>query len=179
MTTNTAPKKSIAQRLGMNGIMIIVGMLVYIGVSSAILIANPEIDPRFRLSFDPVLSASIYIKIHVAGALTSFFTGLIILLSPKGQKFHKTLGWVWVIAMAITAISSFFITGIMGKWYSPIHALSAWTVIGLPLGIAAVRRRDIKTHRASMTGMFVGGMVIAGLFTFMPGRLMWSVFFAS
>jgi uncharacterized membrane protein len=26
-----------------------------------------------------------------------------------------------------------------------------------------------------MTGMFLGGMVIAGAFTFFPGRLMWRV----
>jgi len=29
-----------------------------------------------------------------------------------------------------------------------------------------------------MTGMFTGGMLIAGLFTFLPGRLMWDLFFA-
>jgi uncharacterized membrane protein len=29
-----------------------------------------------------------------------------------------------------------------------------------------------------MTGMFMGGLVIAGLFSFLPGRLMWHLFFA-
>lgn len=81
--------------------------------------------------------------------------------------------------MSITAISSFFITGIMGSTYSPIHALSAYTMLGLPFGIAAVRRRNIPKHRKDMTGMFVGAMVIAGLFSFLPGRLMWSLVFAS
>ena len=28
-----------------------------------------------------------------------------------------------------------------------------------------------------MTGMFVGGLVVAGLLTFLPGRLMWAIFF--
>lgn len=28
-----------------------------------------------------------------------------------------------------------------------------------------------------MTGLFVGGLLIAGLFTFAPGRLMWQVVF--
>jgi len=81
--------------------------------------------------------------------------------------------------MSVTAISSFFITGLMGSSYSPIHALSAWTMIGLPFGIAAIRRRDVQQHRRSMTGMFVGGMVVAGLFSFLPGRLMWHIFFAT
>jgi uncharacterized membrane protein len=30
-------------------------------------------------------------------------------------------------------------------------------------------------HQRAMTGMFLGGMVIAGAFTFFPGRLMWRV----
>jgi uncharacterized membrane protein len=28
-----------------------------------------------------------------------------------------------------------------------------------------------------MTGNFLGGLIIAGAFTFAPGRLMWRVFF--
>jgi len=28
-----------------------------------------------------------------------------------------------------------------------------------------------------MTGMFVGGLIVAGLLTFLPGRLMWTLFF--
>ena len=28
-----------------------------------------------------------------------------------------------------------------------------------------------------MTSMFVGGLIVAGAFTFLPGRLMWAVFF--
>jgi uncharacterized membrane protein len=27
-----------------------------------------------------------------------------------------------------------------------------------------------------MTGMFVGGLLLAGLFAFIPGRLLWTVF---
>ena len=30
-----------------------------------------------------------------------------------------------------------------------------------------------------MTGMFVGAMLIAGLFSMLPGRLMWEVFFTT
>ena len=150
---------------------------IYVGVTQAILSGYPETDIRFRLSLDPILAASFAIQLHVVAATTCFCVGLVLLMAPKGFGFHKTLGWTWVAAMAITALSSFFITGIMGNAYSPIHALSAWTLIGLPFGIAAIRRRDVKKHRDSMTGMFVGGMAIAGLFTFLPGRIMWDVFF--
>ncbi|MCR9194700.1 MAG: DUF2306 domain-containing protein [Hyphomonas sp.] len=156
-----------------------IAFAIYLIVSQLILAAYPEASPRLRFSLDPIITASVAIQIHVIGAISSFMIGLILLCAPKGFRLHKALGWTWVVSMAVTAISSFFITGLMGNNYSPIHALSAWTMIGLPFGIAAVRRRDIKKHRHTMTGMFVGAMVIAGLFSFLPGRLMWEIFFTA
>ena len=153
-----------------------IAFVIYLITSYFILSAYPEAEPHFRINFEPLLAAPIQIQIHVASALTAFFIGLILLCAPKGFGFHKTLGWTWVIAMGVTAFSSFFITGIFENAFSPIHALSAWVLLGLPFGIAAVRRRNIKKHRDTMTGMFMGGMVIAGLFTFVPGRLMWDLF---
>ncbi len=149
---------------------------IYAFVSALMLNAYPEAQPHLRLDLAPLLNAPLQIKIHVAGALSAFFIGVVLLLAPKGFRFHKTLGWTWVFAMAVTAVSSFFITGIFQNMYSPIHALSAWTLIGLPFGISAIRQRNVQKHRQTMTGMFVGGMAIAGLFTFLPGRLMWSLF---
>ena len=97
----------------------------------------------------------------------------------KGRGLHKRLGYAWVVAMAVTAISSFFLTGLNGNQFSWIHGLSAWTIIGLPMGLAAARRKDIAAHRKQMTGMFTGSMLVAGLFTFLPGRMMWSIFFGA
>ncbi|MEO1324131.1 MAG: DUF2306 domain-containing protein [Pseudomonadota bacterium] len=153
--------------------------VIYAVVSGFILAAHPDAMPQLRFSIEPLLAASIAIQIHVGGALTALVIGMFLLAAPKGMRFHRTLGWTWVFAMAVTAGSSFFITGLMGTSYSPIHALSAWTLIGLPFGIAAIRLRDIRQHRHTMTGMFVGGLIIAGLFSFLPGRLMWSIFVAT
>ena len=156
-----------------------IALAIYLVVSHFILAAHPAAEPRLRFSLEPLLTASTAIQIHVVGAIATFGIGLVLLLAPKGFRFHKTMGWAWVASMAITAGSSFFITGLMGSNYSPIHALSAWTMIGLPFGIAAIRRRDVQKHRHTMTGMFVGGMAIAGLFSFLPGRLMWEIFFTA
>lgn len=152
---------------------------IYLVVSGLILANHPEAAPRFRFSIEPLLATTLAIKIHISGALIALVVGVILLAAPKGLRFHRILGWTWVLAMSVTAVSSFFITGLMGSSYSPIHALSAWTLIGLPFGIAAIRRRDIRQHRHTMTGMFVGGLIIAGLFSFLPGRLMWSIFVAT
>jgi len=117
------------------------------------------------------------IQVHVYAALTAFAIGAVILFRRKGGGMHRTLGWAWVVAMAVTATSSLFITGINGDAYSFIHLLTGWTLIALPMGIFAIRNRRVMAHRAAMTGMFVGGLVIAGALTFLPGRLMWRIFF--
>ena len=181
MTTKTAFPPTLSPRALVRALpwwawQIGIAFAIYLVVSYFILASEPDLEPYFRVDFSPLIEASMQIKIHVAGALTAFFVGLVLLLAPKGFRFHKTLGWTWIAAMGVTAISSFFITGIFQDAYSPIHALSAWTLIGLPFGVAAIRRRDVQKHRRTLTGMFVGGMAIAGLFTFLPGRLMWSMF---
>jgi len=154
----------------------IAALMTYAIVSHFMLAADPDASPRLRFSIEPIIAASMAVQIHITGAISAFLIGVILLMAPKGVRLHKTLGWTWVIAMSVTAVSSFFLTGMMGSTFSPIHALSAWTMIGLPFGIAAIRRRNIREHRQSMTGMFVGGILIAGLFSFLPGRLMWQIF---
>lgn len=140
-----------------------------------------------RMGFSPhapdwrlLLTSPPAIQIHVAAALTALAIGIVLLIGVKGNRLHRTLGWTWVLAMATTAVSSFFIhrlnPGGPGG-FSLIHLLSGWTVIALPMAVHAARRHRIADHRRAMTGMFVGGLIVAGAFTFLPGRLMWAIFF--
>ncbi len=132
---------------------------------------------RLHIDLSPLLQISPVLQAHIAGALLSFAIGTVLLLGVKGRTFHRVLGYTWIVTMAVTAISSLFLTGLNGDRYSFIHLLTGWTIIVLPMGLAAARRRNIAQHRKTMTGLFMGGMLIAGLFTFLPGRLMWSLFF--
>ena len=59
----------------------------------------------------------------------------------------------------------------------PIHLLAVYTLVMLPVGVIAARRHVTERHRRTMVGIFVGGLVIAGLFTFYPGRIMYHVVF--
>lgn len=162
-----------------NRTIILVALGIYALVSWMILNSADNPPIRFRLDATRLVEASLVLKLHVGGALTAFGTGTALMMGVKGRDLHKRLGYTWVVAMAVTAISSFFLTGLNGNQFSWIHGLSAWTLIGLPMGIAAARRKDIKKHRKDMTNMFTGGMLVAGLFTFLPGRMMWSIFFAA
>ncbi|MFN4091390.1 MAG: DUF2306 domain-containing protein [Brevundimonas sp.] len=117
------------------------------------------------------------IQLHIAAALTALLLGTVQLIGVKGTTAHRIIGWTWVIAMAITAVSSLFIRQINPGSFSFIHLLSGWTIIGLPMAVYAARKHRVLAHRRAMTGMFVGGLIVAGALTFLPGRLMWGVFF--
>lgn len=116
-------------------------------------------------------------QVHVVFALTALALGFVILARPKGRGLHKALGWTWVLSMGATAASSLFMTGLNGDAYSIIHLLSGWTLVALPLGIYAIRRRNLSGHRRTMLGLFLGGLMVAGLFAFLPGRFMFNLFF--
>ena len=117
------------------------------------------------------------IQLHIAAALTALLLGTVQLVGIKGTGFHRLIGWSWIVAMFTVAVSSLFIRQINPGSFSWIHLLSGWTLIALPMALFAVRRGRIASHARGMTWTFIGGLIVAGAFTFLPGRLMWAVFF--
>lgn len=117
------------------------------------------------------------IKLHIAAALTALLLGTVQLVGIKGTGVHRLIGWSWVVAMVTVAISSLFIRQISPGSFSLIHLLSGWTLIALPMALFAIRRGRVARHASGMTWTFVGGLIVAGAFTFLPGRLLWEVFF--
>lgn len=119
------------------------------------------------------------IQIHVYAAVAAFLLGAAILFRRKGTPGHRRAGKVWVVLMVVVALSSFGIHEIRlwGRW-SPIHILSIVTLASLFIGIQLARRHYVIGHRITMQATFFGALVIAGLFTFLPGRLMHDVLFA-
>jgi uncharacterized membrane protein len=65
---------------------------------------------------------------------------------------------------------------LFGPW-SPIHILSIVTLITVPLAVVHARRHNVAHHRWSMICIFLGALVVAGIFTFVPGRIMYAVAF--
>jgi uncharacterized membrane protein len=80
--------------------------------------------------------------------------------------------------MAFVAVSSFWIHQIrlFGPW-SPIHLLSIFTPIMLVVGVMAARGHNVRRHKITMVSIFAGALVVAGLFTLAPGRIMLTVIF--
>jgi uncharacterized membrane protein len=130
------------------------------------------------MTLAPLLHASPAIQFHAFAATAAFALGVVQLAAPKGTLPHRTIGWIWVVLMAVVAVSTVFIHTIKlwGPW-SPIHLLSIFTLILLPVAVWRAHRHDVRSHRGAMLGLFAGALVIAGLFTFLPGRIMHAVAF--
>jgi hypothetical protein len=65
---------------------------------------------------------------------------------------------------------------VFGPW-SPIHLLSIMVLALLPIAVVSAHRHHVRRHSRIMIGVFSGGLVIAGLFTLLPGRIMHAVIF--
>jgi uncharacterized membrane protein len=130
------------------------------------------------MSLGPLLNAPAAIQLHAFAAMAAFAVGAVQLAAPKGTLPHRSVGWSWVILMVMVAVSSFWIHELRmwGAW-SPIHLLSIFTLVTLPLAVMHARGHRIGKHRNAMIAIFTSALVIAGLFTFAPGRIMHTVVF--
>jgi uncharacterized membrane protein len=133
-----------------------------------------------RMSLAPLLNAAPEIQLHAFAAMSAFVLGVVQLAAPKGTLPHRTLGWVWVALMLTISGSSFLIHGIRmwGPW-SPIHLLSVLTPVMLVVAVLAARAHRVRAHRIAMISIFAGALLLAGVFTLVPGRLMHEVLFGS
>lgn len=134
---------------------------------------NGQADVVARLAHLPV-------AIHLITVLPALPLGAYILWAGKGTPAHKALGRIWAGLMLVTSVVSFWIGqpghGIAGTGYSFIHIFSVVTLVSIPAGIAAARRGDIRRHQRAMTGPYIG-LVIAGLFAFVSGRILGTLVF--
>ena len=136
------------------------------------------------MNFNPLLHASLAVQIHVATIVPAFLLGAWqIFLSTKGRPLHRKVGSVYIGLMIVTAISAFFIraSSLPGmpsfRGFTPIHLFIPVVLINVGLTLFALRTRRFKLHRATMMGLFVSGIGIAGVLAFMPGRVMHAVVF--
>lgn len=125
-----------------------------------------------------LLQASPAIQLHAFAAMSAFVLGAVQLSAPKGTLPHRMVGSVWAVLMLVVSISAFFIHQLRtwGSW-SPIHLLAIFTLVMLPLAVWLAHTHRVRQHRNAMLGLFFGALVIAGIFTFYPGRIMHAVVF--
>lgn len=105
---------------------------------------------------------------HTVAATSALVVGCILFFKRKGTFSHRTLGWVWVVLMAFVALVSF---GIKREGFSWIHGLSLFTLFMLFIGIRLARTHNVGKHGKTMKGIYSGALLVTGLFTLLPSRL--------
>ena len=146
----------------------VIGSIAFATLGTLVLMAMAAlISGGARISYD---SAPIALTIHVGTVVPALFLGGVIAVMRKGTRLHKILGRTWATLMMITAISSFWLQGLVGG-IGPIHIFSVITLISIPRAIWAIRKGNVLVHKRAMMGPYLG-LVVAGLFSFLPERLM-------
>ena len=119
------------------------------------------------------------IPIHAVAAMAAVILGGLQFYMKKGGILHKLIGRTWIGLMIVVSVSSFFIHKIeLWGAYSPIHLLSVWTIFSLGLAIYYVRVGNIKRHKQVMIALYGLALLLTGLFTLMPGRVMHQIVFS-
>lgn len=123
------------------------------------------------MTLSPILSAAPVIQLHVAAAVAAILLGPLALYWRQGTKLHRYAGYSWVSAMAVLALSSFGIHSfaVIGP-FSPLHGLALFTLWSLYEGIRQARAGQIAIHRRVFHNLYWFGVMVAGLFNFLPGR---------
>ena len=132
------------------------------------------------MTFAPLLEAAPAVPLHAFAAMAAFVLGLVQFAAPKGTLPHRTVGWIWVALMLVVAVSSFWIHTIrLAGPFSPIHLLSILTLVVLPIAVWRAHTHRVADHRRMMIMLFAGALLIAGVFTLLPGRIMHHVIFGA
>jgi uncharacterized membrane protein len=137
------------------------------------------------MSLDPLLEAPLIIQVHAFGAMAAFPLGLVQIFGPKGTLPHKTLGALWIAVMIVVAASSAFILRPAPEgapyWQrlSIIHIFIPITAFGIISGVRLLARGgpSLKRHSWPFISVFFGGLIVAGVLAFLPGRIMHEVAF--
>lgn len=135
------------------------------------------------MDLKPILDAPFAVKLHLVTVVPAFLIGTwLIFASRKGAPVHRAFGAIYLVLMTVTAITTLFVHQLMpGSPFfglSPVHLLVPLTLFAVISALWAVRRHDIAGHRRAMIILYVGGMLIAGGLTLLPGRILHRVFFS-
>ncbi|MDO6739061.1 DUF2306 domain-containing protein [Wenyingzhuangia sp. 2_MG-2023] len=112
--------------------------------------------------------------IHLATVVPCFVIGTIVLMIKKGTNTHIVLGRIYMMLMMFTAIITLFMPAHVGptvmNHFGWIHAFSFLTIYTVPTAYWAIKQGNVKAHKRKMIILYIGAIIIAGGFTFAPGR---------
>ena len=116
---------------------------------------------------------NVALAVHLGTVIPAIPLGAYVLLRRKGGRVHRVLGRIWLGLMFTTAVSTLFIRHLNDGNLSFIHMFTLLTFIAIPQSILSARQGRIEKHKRQVAGFYAGSLLVAGMFSFLPGRLMW------
>ena len=121
------------------------------------------------------------ISLHLATVAPAALIGAYLLLRAKGTPLHRLLGKAYMVLMLATALLSLLIPAAVGPQFlghfGAIHLLSLVVLYSVPGAYIAARKHNVAADSSHMIGVYVGGILVAGLFTLAPGRYLHQLLF--
>ena len=104
------------------------------------------------------------------------------MLNKKGTELHTRLGRVYMGLMLLTALVTLLISAQLGPTlfdhFGYIYLLSLLVLYTVQKAYFAIKVGDVKTRKWTMIGLYIGGLLVAGAFALMPGRLLSDLLFS-
>lgn len=98
--------------------------------------------------------------IHTIFGMVALVAGGVVLYLPKGTRWHRTLGHVYLTNMLALNISALFIYRLYGH-FGPFHWMALGSLLTLAAGMVPVftrrpKGRWLERHAAFINGSYVG-----------------------
>ena len=131
------------------------------------------------MNLDPLYDTLSFVHLSTIGP--AFLIGTYIMLTKKGSGQHRFLGRIYMVLMLFTASVTLFMSAQVGptlfNHFGFIHLLSVLVLYSVPSAYFAIKAGDVKKHKFRMIALYVGGMLVAGGFTLVPGRFLGDLLF--
>ncbi len=118
---------------------------------------------------------------HLATILPAFIIASYLLFARKGTNTHRMLGRIYMLLMLLTATITLFMSAEVGptifNHFGFIHLFSFFIFYSIPAAYLAIKKGNIERHKGIMKGLYFWGLLVAGAFTFTPGRMLYNLFF--
>ncbi|WP_443627673.1 DUF2306 domain-containing protein [Candidatus Njordibacter sp. Uisw_002] len=118
---------------------------------------------------------------HLGTIAPAFLMATFMMVTKKGTEVHKLIGRIYMVLMLFTAMVTLLMSAQVGprlfNHFGFIHLLSVLVLYCVPSAYWAIKNGNVKRHRWSMIGLYIGGLIVAGGFTLMPGRMLGNMLF--
>ena len=172
-------------RPAMRRLLVATSIAILIGVAIAVLLSIPLSDVPAAPGMATWQPSSLYLTlayVHFATIAPCFLIGTWVLLRRKGTPVHKRLGRIYMVFISFSSIVAAAMPAALGPrlWnhFGFIHLFCVLVFVSVPLAIWAIKHGKVRMHANTMMGLFFGGILIAGTFALMPGRLLHTWLFA-